>query len=60
MLNGTPELITYARLISSESTMLKQDIGELSKKKYLTLLGFPQANKSAGNNAFDEDDADDI
>lgn len=40
--------------------MLKQDIGELSKKKYLCLLGFPQANKSAGNNAFDEDEADDI
>ena len=36
-----PELITYARLISSESTMLTQDISELSKKKYLCLMGFP-------------------
>ena len=46
----SPELITYARLISSEETMARQDISDLNKKKYLCLLGFPQMGNSAGMN----------
>jgi hypothetical protein len=37
----SPELITYARLVSSESTISSDNIAELNKKKYLCLLGFP-------------------
>ena len=44
-----PELITYARLISSEASMVNQDVSELSKKKYLCLLGFPQTTKDTKN-----------
>ena len=41
-----PDLITYARLISSEASITNHDINEVHKKKFLCLLGFPQVRQN--------------